>query len=39
MKRHKMNSRKSKRVFKHTADSTHKFNMPRRQPMRGGIRL
>lgn len=39
MKRHKMNGSKSKRVFRHTADSTHRFNLPRRAPMRGGIRL
>lgn len=39
MKRHKMNSAKSKRVFRGSADSTHRFNMPNRRPMRGGIRL
>lgn len=39
MKRHKMSSGKSKAVFKKTADLTHKKNMPRRIPMRGGIRL
>lgn len=39
MKRHKMNSFKSKRVFAGSADRTHRFNLPSRQPMRGGIRL
>lgn len=39
MKRSKMSSHKSKRQFRHTADLTHKKNMPRRTPMRGGIRL
>lgn len=39
MKRHKMNYSKSKRVFSGSADRTHRFNMPSRAPMRGGIRL
>jgi len=39
MKRHKIGSSKSKRMFSRTADATHKKNMPRRLPMRGGIRL
>lgn len=39
MRRHKMNSSRSKQVFSGTADRTHRFNMPRRAPMRGGIRL
>lgn len=39
MKRHKMDRGHSKRLFRHTADTTHVKNMPRRLPMRGGIRL
>ncbi|WNK12547.1 MAG: hypothetical protein [Microvirus sp.] len=39
MKRHKMSQNSSKRVFKKHADLTHKKNLPKRQPMRGGIRL
>lgn len=39
MRRHKMSSGKSKRSFSHGADMTHKKNMPKRLPMRGGIRL
>lgn len=39
MKRHKMSSGKSKRLFSRTASKTHKRNMPTRIPMRGGIRL
>lgn len=39
MKRHKMSSGKSKGLFKKTADLVHKKNMPKRVPMRGGIRL
>lgn len=41
MKRHKLSSGKSKRMFSKHADRTHKKNMPapRRSPMRGGIRL
>lgn len=39
MKRHKMSSHKSKRLFKKTADLTHRKNLPKRQPMRGGIRM
>lgn len=39
MHRHKMGGHKSKRLFSKTGAMTHKKNMPRRQPMRGGIRL
>jgi len=39
MKRHKLSPRKSKKMFSKRADLTHKKNMPKRQPMRGGIRL
>lgn len=39
MRRHKMNSRKSKRSFRKGASKTHMFNMPGRNPMRGGIRM
>lgn len=39
MKRSHMSSGKSKGLFKRTADLVHKKNLPRRTPMRGGIRL
>lgn len=39
MSRHKISSAKSKRSFSKGANLTHKKNMPKRQPMRGGIRL
>lgn len=41
MKRHKMNASHSKKLFSRTADQTHKKNvqLPKRIPMRGGIRL
>lgn len=39
MKRHKLSSGHSKSMFKRHADLTHKKNMPKRVPMRGGIRL
>lgn len=39
MKRRKLSQPKSKKMFKKHADLTHKKNMPKRQPMRGGIRL
>lgn len=39
MRRHKMSGHKSKKMFSKHGSRTHKFNMPRRQPMRGGIRL
>jgi hypothetical protein len=39
MKRHKMNRGKSAKLFKRTAGHTNSLNMPRRTPMRGGIRL
>lgn len=38
-RRGKMSSSHSKKLFKKTSDLTHKKNMPKRQPMRGGIRL
>jgi hypothetical protein len=37
-KRFKMKKKRSGKLFKKTADLTHKFNMGNR-PMRGGIRL
>lgn len=37
-KRSKMQPRKSKRLFKRTADRTHVFNVNMR-PLRGGTRL
>lgn len=41
MKRHRISSGKSKRMFSKAADRTHRKNVvaPRRNPMRGGIRL
>ena len=39
MKRRSMSSHESKQSFKRTASVTHKKNMPKRTPMRGGIRL
>lgn len=39
MKRRKLPQPKSKKIFKRHADLTHKKNMPKRKPMRGGIRL
>lgn len=40
-KRFKLASRSSKKMFSRNADRTHSRNIqaPRRQPMRGGIRL
>ena len=40
-KRFKLSAKKSKRMFSKSADRTHSRNLPapRRQPMRGGIRL
>lgn len=38
-KRFKMNGKKSRKMFSRTADRTHKYNLPRNKPMRGGIRL
>lgn len=38
-RRHKMHGKESRKLFKRTAGHTHKKNMPRRLPMRGGIRL
>lgn len=38
MRRHKIGHGHSKRMFSHHA-GTHAKNMPRRMPMRGGIRL
>jgi len=37
--RHKMSKSGSKRLFSKTGSMTHKKNMPKRIPMRGGIRL
>lgn len=39
MKRSKMSSGASKHQFRRTSDLTHKKNLPKRIPMRGGIRL
>ena len=39
MKRRGMSRGKSKRSFTKGASRTHKFNMPRSMPMRGGIRM
>jgi len=39
MARHKISSSKSKGSFRKHASVTHKKNMPKRAPMRGGIRL
>lgn len=38
-RRSKIPPRKSKRMFSKHAGKTHKKNMPKRLPMRGGIRL
>lgn len=38
MRRHKMNKRKSKKMFSKGASRTHKKNI-NTNPMRGGIRL
>lgn len=38
-KRKPMTKRHSGKLFRRTASMTHKKNMPRRAPMRGGIRL
>lgn len=39
MRRHKMTKRASKKDFRKNSNLTHKKNMPKRIPMRGGIRL
>jgi len=39
MKRHKMASRKSKRLFSRTGSRTHKKNLVGQTIMRGGYRL
>jgi hypothetical protein len=39
MKRSSMNKSSSKRWFSKTAYLTHKKNLPKALPMRGGIRL
>jgi hypothetical protein len=39
MKRHKMSRHGSEKHFSKHAKMTHNKNMPRRLPMRGGIRL
>lgn len=38
-KRHKISRPASKRHFSKHASRTHKRNVPRRLPMRGGIRM
>lgn len=38
-KRSSMKKSASKKLFKKTADLTHKKNLPKRIPMRGGIRM
>jgi hypothetical protein len=39
-KRHKINPKKSKRLFTRTADGTHRFNLQGPKfVMRGGIRM
>lgn len=38
-KRFKLKSGQSKAMFSATADRTHRFNLPRGMPMRGGIRM
>lgn len=37
--RSKMSRKSSKKLFRKTASRTHKKNVPRAMPMRGGIRL
>lgn len=37
--RHKMSKGSSKRDFRHKASKVHKKNVPKRIPMRGGIRM
>jgi len=37
--RGKLSKHRSKAMFKHSASHTHVKNMPRKHPMRGGIRL
>lgn len=39
MKRRKMSQHHSKRDFRNKASKVHKKNVPKRIPMRGGIRL
>lgn len=39
MHRSKMSSSSSKSSFRKSGSMTHKKNMPKRVPMRGGIRL
>ena len=38
-KRHKMSGHGSRRHFTRHASKTHKYNMPSRTVMRGGIRM
>lgn len=38
-KRKKLTMKKSKKLFSRTAKKTHVKNVPRSNPMRGGIRL
>jgi hypothetical protein len=39
MKRYKVKKRKSKKMFKKSANRTHRFNAVDSRPMRGGYRL
>lgn len=39
MKRHKMSGHHSRHSFTKHGSRTHKYNMPRHLPMRGGIRM
>lgn len=39
MKRHKMSRGHSKRLFTKSASRIHKYNVPSRTVMRGGIRM
>ena len=39
MHRGRLSRSSSKRMFRKTGSMTHKKNMPKRRPMRGGIRL
>lgn len=39
MKRRKLSQKASKKSFSKHGSLTHKKNMPKRKPMRGGIRL
>ena len=39
LKRKKLNTRKSKKLFSRTGSRTHMFNVQIANPMRGGIRM